>query len=164
MNRSKLVFGAIAAVVAVGVTGASAQNVGPDFLKQRQDYMSSMFRGGIATFRKYASGEETNAAAVAESATRLAALAGDMNKWFPPGTDRDALAGSRTKPDVWTKKAEFDAASVKLVDESRKLASIAAGGNADAIKAQITVTTNACLGCHGGPVVSGGTFRFEKPQ
>jgi cytochrome c556 len=164
MNRSKLVLGAIAAVIAVGVTGASAQNVGPDFVKQRQDYMSSMFRGGIATFRKYASGEETNAAAVVESATRLAALAGDMNKWFPPGTDRDSLAGSRAKPEVWTKKAEFDAASAKLVDESKKLASIAASGNADAIKSQITATVTACGGCHGGPGATGGTFRFEKPQ
>ncbi|MFO1189257.1 MAG: cytochrome c [Alphaproteobacteria bacterium] len=163
MKLFKFAVAAGAAVVAAGVLDASAQTVGPDFVKQRVEFMRSMFPS-IQAFRKYASGEDTNAAVVVEQATRLASVAGDINKWFPPGTDRDSLAGSRTKPEVWSKKADFDAAVGKLVEESKKLASLSGAGNADAIKAQITVVTTACGGCHGGPAATGGTFRFEKPQ
>jgi len=168
MKLFKFAVAAGAALMAAGVFDASAQTggappVGPDFVKQRTDYMRSMIPS-LQAFRKYSSGEDPNPATVAEQATRLASIAGEMPKWFPPGTDRDSLAGSRAKPEVWTKKAEFDAAVNKLVDESKKLASVAASGNPDAIKAQIAAVGPACGGCHGGPANTGGTFRFEKPQ
>jgi len=163
MRFSKFAM-AIVAVSAAGILAeASAQTVGPDFAKQRVEYMRSMIPS-LQAFRKFASGEDPNAATVAAQASTLASRAGEMNKWFPPGTDHTALQGSRAKPEVWTNKVEFDAAWQKLVDEAEKLASIAATGDADAIKAQIAVVGPACGGCHGGQGKTGGKFRTEAAQ
>ena len=81
---------------------------------------------------------------------------------FPPGTGRDAVPDTRAKPEIWSRRAEFEAAAAKLVEESDKLLAAAKSNDAAALRAQFGPFGQACGGCHEGPVRSGGTFRFER--
>jgi cytochrome c556 len=55
---------------------------------------------------------------------------------------------SRAMPAVFDNKAGFDAAGARLENETSKLASLAAGRDEAAIKAQIQAVGKACAGCH----------------
>jgi len=58
------------------------------------------------------------------------------------GYDTEALAA------IWEKPEEFDAATQKLLDESSKLASIAAEGDVAAVGAQVKELGGSCKNCH----------------
>ena len=81
---------------------------------------------------------------------------------FPPGTDRDAVASSRAKPEIWTQWAAFEAAANKLAEESGKLIDAAKSNDSKVFRAQIKAFGQACNGCHKGPTKEGGKFRFPK--
>lgn len=99
---------------------------------------------------------------MAASARRYADLTKKIVALFPTGTGREANPDTRAKPEIWSQRAEFDAAAKTLADEAEKLAVAAATKNLDAIRAQVGPTGQACGGCHGGPATSGGKFRIEK--
>jgi cytochrome c556 len=97
----------------------------------------------------------TNAAQASEHVKKLATL-------FPPGTDRNAVPTTRAKPEVWTQRADFDAAMTALADALKTLSNDAKKGDLEKVKADWTDAAKACGACHGGPVKAGGKFRFEK--
>ena len=75
-----------------------------------------------------------------------------MGTWFPPGTGRrDAASRPEAKANIWTDRATFDAAVVKLQTEATKLAAVT---DAAGLKAQFPATGGACKNCHD-------TFREE---
>lgn len=85
----------------------------------------------------------------AGAAASNAAIAESMSKlpWagFGDGTDK---GDTKAKPEIWSDKAKFMAASEKMQGEMTKLAAVAKGGNIDAIKAQVGATGGACKACH----------------
>lgn len=85
----------------------------------------------------------------AGAAASNAATAEMMSKlpWagFGDGTDK---GDTKARPEIWTDKAKFIAASEKMQGEMTKLATVAKGGNLDAIKAQVGATGGACKACH----------------
>ncbi|MCW5642118.1 MAG: cytochrome c [Burkholderiaceae bacterium] len=85
----------------------------------------------------------------AGAAASNAATAEMMSKlpWaaFGDGTDK---GDTKAKPEIWSDKAKFMAASEKMQGEMTKLAAVAKGGNIDAIKAQVGATGGACKACH----------------
>ncbi len=81
---------------------------------------------------------------------------------FPPGTGRDVVPATRAKPEVWTDKADFDAALKALADASKTMSDDAKKGDLEKVKADWTATAKACGACHGGPEKAGGKFRFEE--
>ena len=83
---------------------------------------------------------------------------------FPPGTGRDVVPDTRAKPEVWTERADFDAAITALVDASKTMSDDAKKGDVERVKADWTAVAKACGACHGGPTDAGGKFRFAKGE
>jgi cytochrome c556 len=119
----------------------------PPVIKERQDNFE-----GIADAFKAVRGElEQDAPDFA----LIAAKAGDINAraqkiadYFPAGTSTADGFDTEALPAIWETPEEFKAAAQKLVDESAKLASLAEGGDAEAVGAQAMAMGGACKGCH----------------
>ena len=86
-------------------------------------------------------------AAFARHAERVAAMGPRIVEGFGKGTEKGDVA-SRAKPEIWSDRDGFEAAAQRLIDESKKLASVAAGGDESAMKKQFAATGKSCKGCH----------------
>jgi cytochrome c556 len=65
---------------------------------------------------------------------------------FTDGTDK--AGNTRAKAEVWSKRADFDAAAKKTQDELLKLQAAARTGNLDQIKAAFGAAGQSCKACH----------------
>ncbi len=90
--------------------------------------------------------DKPDMAAVTPAAAKVKDYAGKMGAWFPPGTGPE-VPGTKTraKAEIWTDRATFDAALVKLQEESTKLAAVT---DAAGFKAQFGLTGGTCKNCH----------------
>lgn len=79
------------------------------------------------------------------NAELLATLATIPKGFFGEGTDKGE---TRAKPEIWTNRADFDAKMDKMVNETGKLAQVARGGDAAAIKKAVHDVDAACTACH----------------
>ena len=87
-------------------------------------------------------------AVLAAHARTINAQATNLPTWFPRGSGVAARPMSEAKNEVWTDAAGFGAAAANFRTEAGKLNTVAAGGDIDAIKAQVRPTFMACKGCH----------------
>ena len=87
-------------------------------------------------------------AVVASHAKVVNTQASALPTWFPRGSGVPARPMSEAKNEIWTDAAGFTAAASNLRTEASKLNTVAAGGDIDAIKAQIRPTFMACKSCH----------------
>jgi len=154
---------ALAAIVVLGGGQLSfAQTPPAQIVKERQDAMEKNWTDyfkDIATTIRSGSPDlpliATRAAGASEHLKKLAQL-------FPPGTGRDVVPATRAKPEIWTQRADFEAALMALMDATKQIGEDAKSGDVDKVKADWTSLAKACGGCHGGPKKSGGKFRFEE--
>ena len=151
------------AIVACAGQQATAQTAPANIVKQRQDAMENLWKPdsyqGIArTVRT----DKPDLQLVATNAARANEILQKLATLFPPGTGRDVVPDTRAKPEVWSDRAEFEGNLKALLDASKSLADDAKAGNVEKVKADWTNLAKACGGCHGGPLKSGGKFRFEK--
>jgi len=154
---------ALAATLLLTAGHASlAQTAPAQIVKERQEGMdknwSDYFRDVARTVRSDSPDLNLIAAKAAQASEHLKKLA----QLFPPGTGRDAVPGTRSKPEVWTQRAEFDAAMKTLIDATNAMAEDARKGDAVLVKSDWIDVAKACGACHGGPKKSGGKFRFEE--
>lgn len=130
-------------------------------VKKRQELMKSMGKsfGPIIPVIKGESQdlEAAGAAAAAMNEAIVASLA-----LYIEGTAVGEVPGSRAKPEVWTKSAEFKKAADELVAASAALAEAAKTGDVDQFKAAFQPLGAACGGCHEGKGNLGGKFRVPK--
>jgi len=163
MSRASFVWaGLIAASMTAFAAGElAAQADKAALVKDRQE---TMFRMGEAfgPLGRVIRGESQNVADAVTSAEVFSASSKRILAIFPAGTGRDAVPETRAKPEIWSRRAEFEAAAAKLVEESDKLLAAAKSNDVAAIRAQFGPFATACGGCHEGPENSGGTFRFAK--
>jgi cytochrome c556 len=87
-------------------------------------------------------------AVLASHAKVINAQATALPTWFPRGSGVQARPMSEAKAEVWSDAAGFTAAASNLRTEAGKLNTAAAGGDVDAVKAQVRPTFMACKGCH----------------
>lgn len=85
---------------------------------------------------------------IAAAARVVAATARAQPALFPPGSGASAGVPNDALPTVWSQRAVFDAQMAKLVAETGKLASVAAGGDVAAIREQTRATGAVCKACH----------------
>jgi len=64
--------------------------------------------------------------------------------FFGEGTDKGE---TRAKPEIWTKRADFDAKMDKMIAEGAKLPA-AARGDLDSLKVAVKATADTCGACH----------------
>jgi cytochrome c556 len=131
-------------------------------VKERQDAMEENWTGYFRDIGQTLRTETPDLALIATKATQAGEHLKKFATLFPPGTGRDAVPTSRAKPEVWTQRADFDAAMKALSDATAVLADDAKKGDLTKVKADWTEAAKACGACHGGPAKSGGKFRFEK--
>lgn len=68
--------------------------------------------------------------------------------WFPAGSGPSAGIKTAAKPEIWTKRAEFDAIQRKLVADAALLDKLVTAGDMKAIAAQARVVGGDCKACH----------------
>lgn len=128
---------------------------------ERKDIMKSMsasFRPLVAVLKD----ESTDLSEAAVAARLMNDGIVEASKLFPEGTAKGEVEGSRAKPEIWTERAEFDAAANALIEASAKLVVAANAGDVDAFKALFPMVGQTCAGCHEGSGKDGGKFRFPK--
>ena len=164
MTRLKLVTLAILAigVSALMATDSAAQD-GAALVKQRQTEMGQMGKAFRAV-KPILKGENANVMDAMPSAVTWHTNALKIVANFPPGTGRDAVPDSRAKPEVWSKRSEFEAAAEKLAAEAEKLIAVTKTNEINAFRAQFKLFGQSCGGCHKGPKKEGGKFRFPKQE
>ena len=139
-----------------------AQTSPAQIVKERQDGMKKNWSGYYRDISRTLKTEKPDLALIATNAAGASQHLSELEKLFPPGTGRDAVPKTRAKPDVWTKRAEFEAAFKTLIDATNAMGDAAKKGDLEKVKVEWQATAKACGGCHGGPEKAGGKFRFEE--
>ncbi|MBV9346337.1 MAG: cytochrome c [Pseudolabrys sp.] len=152
---------AVAFIFAGPTTGWSQAPA--QLVEQRQEIMKSLWPAYYQEMARVVRGQSTDMPGVASRASQASEALKKAGQAFAPGTGRDAVPKTRATPAVWTQRADFEAALMRLITETDAIGSAAKSGNLDAVKAQWLKVAEACGGCHGGPAKSGGKFRFEEP-
>jgi len=153
---------AFAAILLLLAGQTSFAQTPAQIVKERQDAMEENWTGYFKDIAQTLRTDSPDLAMVATKATQGSEHLKKIRPLFPPGTGRDVVPTTRAKPEVWTQRAEFDAALTALIDASATLGEDAKKGDLTKVKADWTETAKACGACHGGPLKSGGKFRFEK--
>jgi cytochrome c556 len=130
-----------------GVTIAAQAAAPADIIKERQDSLKEMGAQMKAIIDQLKSGKADKAVMV-EAAKKLDAYAKALPSWFPAGTGPEAGVKTAAKPEIWTQRADFDAAAAKLAPEADKLVMVVDTGDADAIGAQMKAVGGTCGACH----------------
>lgn len=136
---------ALAALLSTAVLAANAQQMKPeDVVKQRRSayavigYNFSSL-GAMAQDKKPYNKEEAT-----RNANLVAALADYPKGFFAEGTH--GVSDSKAKPEIWQKRADFDAKMDKMITEAKKLPE--AAGDLATLKKQVADTGAACKACH----------------
>jgi cytochrome c556 len=132
-------------LLAATATPVTAQQTKPeDQIKYRRAAYTLMGLnfgnlGAMAQDKKPYNQEEAQ-----RSADFVAMLSTVPKSYFGEGTDKDTKA----KPEIWSKRADFDAKMDKMVAEAGKLPAAVRGGDMGAFKKQVADTGAACKACH----------------
>ncbi len=154
---------ALAAALLLSASPVSFAQITPaQIVKDRQDGMKKNWSDYYRDISQTLKTGSPNLTLIATKATGAVEHLKKLEQLFPPGTGRDVVATSRSTPEIWTKRAEFDGAFKTLIDATDALADAAKAGDLEKVKLQWQATAKACGACHGGPVKSGGKFRFEE--
>lgn len=90
-----------------------------------------------------------DAASFKNKAQGLATAGGlDLTQGFPENSFSDMESDSDAKPEIRENWADFESKYQAFVEASKKLASVAEGGDMAAIKKQFAATGKTCKGCH----------------
>jgi cytochrome c556 len=160
MTRFVSLFALAATLLLAGGQISIAQTPA-QIVKERQDAMD---KNWTEYFRDVARTVRTDSPDLPLIATKSAQASEHLKKLaqlFPPGTGRDVVPSTRAKPEVWTQRADFEAAMKALIEASDTIAADAKKGDVAKVKADWTSLAKACGGCHDGPKKSGGKFRYE---
>ncbi len=131
---------------ATGEAGA-ADKAAPPVIKERHENFEAIG----ASFKAVRGELEKDApdfALIAAKANDINGRAAKIADHFPAGTSTEDGFDTEALPAIWQKPEEFKAAAAKLVDESAKLASLAAGADKTAVASQAMAMGGACKGCH----------------
>jgi cytochrome c556 len=161
MTRITPAFALTATLLLCTGQGTFAQSPA-QIVKERQDAMEKNWTDYYRDIARTVRSDSPDLALVATKAAQASEHVKKFRQLFPPGTGRDAVPASRAKPEVWTLRADFEAALTALIDGSDAIGDDAKKGDLEKVKADWTNLAKACGACHGGPEKSGGKFRFEK--
>ncbi len=141
----------VTVVAPVSTMGGTPADV-PAFMKARHEKYEDLGKNFKVVLDNFKSATP-DMAAVTTAAAKVKGYADEMGTWFPPGTAAEP-GKPGAKPNIWTDRATFDAALVKLQAEATKLAAVT---DAASLKAQFPATGATCKGCHD-------TFREEHKK
>jgi cytochrome c556 len=142
MNRALIGVTVVGLALAVTACASMESRTPAQYVEDRQKLM----KGHGEAWKNVQDGAKAgNMPAVASNADRMANNATQMVALFPEGSMTEK---SKAKPEIWQKKAEFDAAAKRMETESVKLRDTARTGNAqmtnDIIKDFGRTTCGSC--------------------
>lgn len=155
MKRSFVaMFALLALVVAApafsGDKSKAAAPKAPPAPKTIASYRHTVMEGMAkhsGAIRMVVSGEVDRKQDLVLHAEALAAIAPTVVSLFPEGSGPDTLQ-THAKVEIWTQRAEFEAAGKKFEEASAMLVEVAKGGDFDAFKLQYAAVGKSCGGCH----------------
>lgn len=143
MKRTVISLTVLMASVGLLAACATASKSPAEYVEDRQKLMKAH---GDAWKNVQDGAKAGNLQAVASNADVMANNAKQIPALFPEGSMTEK---SKAKPEIWQKKAEFDAAAKKMEMESIKLRDTARTGNAQATNDMIKdFGRNTCGSCH----------------
>lgn len=139
---------ALASMLLAGVAGAPAMaQQKPEEVLALRKGVFQVVRSSFGPMAGFADGKAPlDAARAAVLGTRLAAIAPMAAEVFPAGSD--FVAGTKAKPEIWSKPDDFKAKMAAFQTAAAKLADAAKSGNLDAVKAAVPDVGKACKACH----------------
>jgi cytochrome c556 len=142
----RILISLTAVVASVGLLTACASTQTKSSAQYVEDRQKLMKAHGDAWKNVQDGAKAGNLQAVASNADAMANNAKQIPALFPEGSMTEK---SKAKPEIWQKKAEFDAAAKKMETESVKLRDTARTGNAQATNDLIKdFGRNTCGSCH----------------
>jgi len=143
MKRTVISLTVLMASVGLLAACATASKSPAEYVEDRQKLMKAH---GDAWKNVQDGAKAGNLQAVASNADVMANNAKQIPALFPEGSMTEK---SKAKPEIWQKKAEFDASAKKMEMESIKLRDTARTGNAQATNDMIKdFGRNTCGSCH----------------
>jgi cytochrome c556 len=137
-----VVMASVGLLAACASTQTASRSPG-EYVEDRQKLMKAH---GDAWKNVQDGAKAGNLQAVASNADAMANNAKQIPALFPEGSMTEK---SKAKPEIWQKKAEFDASAKKMEMESIKLRDTARTGNAQATNDMIKdFGRNTCGSCH----------------
>ena len=143
MRQALIRLTVVMASVGLLAACATASKSPAEYVEDRQKLMKAH---GDAWKNVQDGAKAGNLQAVASNADVMANNAKQIPALFPEGSMTEK---SKAKPEIWQKKAEFDASAKKMEMESIKLRDTARTGNAQATNDMIKdFGRNTCGSCH----------------
>ena len=144
MLRATVVMGCLTALTAAGCATAPPMSAG-QAIEKRKALMKEQGAAWRSAQDKAKAGQIT---AIAADAEKLAATAKQIPALFPEGSLDPAK--SAAKPEIWQKRAEFDAAAKNLETWATRLAAASKANNTTETQAIMKQFGKmACGTCHG---------------
>jgi cytochrome c556 len=136
----------VLAVLVAGAAAAAPQSMA----EQAIHYRHSVYHVIAWNIHKMADAVEGKVPydkdAFALQAARVAVLAPMLPEGFPQGSY--VKGKTDAKPEIWSKRAEFDELMKKLATQSAALADLAKGGDLATVKPAFKELTQVCKSCH----------------
>ncbi|TAN53553.1 MAG: cytochrome c [Rhodospirillales bacterium] len=146
MRLSMKIALSAAILTGIGAGTAQAQQKPEDVLALRKG-VYQVVKASFGPMAGFAEGKvQLDAARLAVLGARLSAIAPMAAEAFPEGSDM--VAGTKAKPEIWSKPDDFKAKMSAFQAAAAKLAEAAKAGNLDAVKALAPETGKACKACH----------------
>lgn len=142
-TTSRFVALALAGVLAGGAAAALAATPDEIIAERRAGYKHI---GDNFKAMKDAVEGGADVAPLAGRAQEVADWAARIPSLFPPGTETGG--GTHAKPEIWSDRAGFEAASRDLLAAATKLQKAAASGDKAAFAEQFKATGATCGACH----------------
>ncbi len=139
---------AIMLVSAMSITAVTAHSMstGNETVDKRMGLMKEL-GSNMKAIAGVAKGEAAYSPALNENAKRINEIAKMMTDLFPEGSDLES-GKDRAKPEIWSKRAEFEAAAMDFEKASAALVAAVSSGDQGEIGAALGGTGKTCGGCH----------------
>jgi cytochrome c556 len=136
---------ALLAVVAAFAADAFAQVKAEDQIKLRKSAYALVGYNFASLNAMSQEKKPYNKDEAIRNADFVALLATVPKGFFGEGTDKGE---TKAKPEIWTKREDFDSKMNKMIEETGKLKIVANNGDFAALKKQVADTGSACKACH----------------
>ncbi len=138
------ILGGITAFVLIGNSIAHSESTGIPEADSRIAKMKQL-GGHMKAIAAFAKGETAYSRELNEKAAVINAIAKEMLALFPEGSGGQK---TRSKPDIWVKKAEFEKVTRDFQVAAAGLVKAVSTGEQATIGAALGATGKTCGGCH----------------
>lgn len=138
-------------VLAVALAFAAAAFAGAidarQVVKDRRDHLKSLGKS-MKSLRDEVGGWHANWTTIEIDAAAVAKGATDLPTWFPAGSGRAGGVKTKALNAIWSKPAQFQAASRAFLVQADKLVDAAKSKDAGLVRSQAKAVGRTCGGCH----------------